>query len=143
MGITKIIKSDKSATGLAISVDGKVIELNKFWKDGNSILLPENPANRKWFKASQMKGRTEIVLEYKETRVFGPRAEGSAGKKSWVDYLNDEDKLLYDSLRQKGEKAKADDVKKPKTELEKRQLAYEKAKAAYEKLLANESKEDK
>lgn len=53
--------------------------------------LPENASNRKLINAAKI--TDGMVLEYRETRVLGPRAEGTGTKSlKWTDFLTDLEK---------------------------------------------------
>lgn len=112
----------------------EVKEVKVAW-DNKSLELPENPANRKWLFFSKIGNKEVIELEYRPTRVLGPRGETST-KKPLEEYLEGEDKEMYLKLVEKARKAREEANKpKPMTELEKKLRAYEKAKAQYEALL--------
>lgn len=95
-----------------------------------TLKLPENPSNRKYFNSKKVDAAGgEIELTYKESKHFGARTNGSsststAPKKALKEYLNDEDKAIFEALIAK---AVANRTK---------ELELAKAKAAYEKALA-------
>lgn len=92
-----------------INDDGSVhstTPLTKITNDGKSYVLPDNPANRKFWAISRLDCK-EVELTYKETKTFGPRdpnATPKAPTKGWLEYLTDEEKALYEQLKAKAEK---------------------------------------
>lgn len=80
--------------------------------------LPEgNSSNRTWIKATELEKITDSKeLPYREKSV---RAGSGVGKKTWIDFLDADDKALYEQLKAKGEKALAEAKTKPLTEEEK------------------------
>ena len=137
---TKIIKSQDATTGYAIVIedgngDLKTINLDKMDKNyPNLIVLPTNPANRKWIskdKLDTIKNFPDdgLKLEYKESKKLGPYTREN---KPLEDYLNEEDRATYDALMAKAKankeaaiaaaKAAANDpVKKLELQIEKMQ----------------------
>lgn len=120
---TFITTSNTSTTGyqLVIRDEGQedrilpIQEWDKLYPD--SLKLPENPSNRKYFNIKKLKDE-ETELTYKPTMTFGPRTETST-RKPLEDYLSPEDKELYLSLIEKAKKNKEEQQKKPMTEREK------------------------
>lgn len=80
--------------------------------------LPEgNSSNRTWIKATELEKITDSrELPYREKSV---RAGTGVGKKTWIDFLDADDKALYEQLKTKGEKALAEAKAKPLSEEEK------------------------
>ena len=137
-----IKKSEKSATGyemVVIDAEGneKVTLLNDRPKnEPHTLILPENPSNRKYFSDIKVdkSPNGEVELTYKATIQIGNRI--ASDKKPWLEYLTDEERKLYDELKQAAEARKAEAEKpKPKTELEKAQEALRKAQEKLEKLM--------
>lgn len=140
--MSKVIikKAPEAQTGYALVIiddEGKesVNNLDSLYKDGVSIKLPENPSNRKWIKTTAIKGDS-MVLEYKESRTFGPRTKISA-----EEVLTPEEFKEYQDIKatfEEWETTIKERIKerqnKPLTELEKAQRAYEKALAKLEAL---------
>ena len=108
-----------------ISEDELTVQNNGWCK------LPEgNSSNRTWIKATELEkidGTKE--LPYREKSV---RATSGVAGKTWIDFLSDEDKAIYEQLKAKGEQARLDAKKKPLTEEEKaeRNIAKLEAKLA-------------
>ena len=141
---TKIIKSQDATTGYAIVIedgngDLKTINLDKMDKNyPNLIVLPTNPANRKWISKDKLDAiknfpNEGLKLEYKESRKLGPCTRET---KPLEDYLNEEDRATYDALMAKAKankeaaiaaaKAAANDpVAKLKAQIEKLQAQYD------------------
>ena len=90
--------------------------------------LPEgNSSNRTWIKGSELEKITDSrELPYREKSV---RAGTRVGKKTWVDFLSDEDKALYEQLKAKGEKAREEAKSHKLTEEEKNELKIRKLEA--------------
>ena len=129
---TIIRKSTLSATGYELVVDGNVVLIDKTYPgEATTLVLPENPSNRKYFSSKKVDAAGgEVELEYKESRTLGPRSE-STPRKGLEDYLEGEDKELYLALVEKAKKAREEAHKKvPLTEEEKllRIIARETAK---------------
>ena len=143
-------KSEQFESGYEMSIvndDGTAsVQELKFWSAGKTnprykttLLLPKNPANRTYFEAKQLEkaGPEGVELEYRETRVLGPYKVG-VPKKPWEEYMTEEEKAQYDTIREACFARKAE-AEKPKelTEAEKLQLEIEKLTA---KLAALQSK---
>ena len=97
------------------------------------IVLPKNPANRKWISKAKLDGmqigEEGLVLEYKESKKLGPYTRET---KPLEDYLEEEDRKTYLALQEKAKankeaaiaaaKAAANDpVKKLELQIEKMQ----------------------
>lgn len=97
--------------------------------------LPEgNSSNRTWIKATELEKITDSKeLPYREKSV---RAGTGVGKKTWIDFLDADDKALYEQLKAKGEKALADAKAKPLTEEEKEAKKIAKLEAELARLQA-------
>lgn len=142
---TRIIKSQEATTGYAIVIedgngDMKTISLDKMDKNyPNLIVLPTNPANRKWISKDKLDAIKNfpddgLKLEYKESRKLGPYTQEN---KPLEDYLDEEDRKAYLALIEKAKankeaaiaaaKAAANDpIKKLEAEIE-RKMAQLKA----------------
>ena len=142
---TIIIKSDAATTGYAIVIedgngDLKTINLDKM--DPNYptlIVLPKNPANRKWISKGKLDAiknfpANGLELEYKESRKLGSYTHET---KPLEDYLDEDDRKTYLALIEKAKankeaaiaaaKAAANDpIKKLEAEIE-RKMAQLKA----------------
>ena len=98
---TVIRRDESQVTGyVLIDIDDEGVETKKpiEWSrlPGNvEFKLPENFANRHWYKVSGLKGRDEVVLEYKPTRTLGHRdTTGKSESKSVkVSKLSEDDML--------------------------------------------------
>lgn len=103
-------------------------------KNGWCKLPDGNSSNRTWIKGSELEKITDSrELPYREKSV---RAGTRIGKKTWVDFLSDEDKALYDSLKERGEKALAEAKAKPLSEEEKEAKKIARLEAQLSALLA-------
>lgn len=142
---TKIIKSQDATTGYAIVIedgngDLKTINLDKMDKSyPNLIVLPTNPANRKWISKDKLDAIKNfpvdgLKLEYKESRKLGSYTHET---KPLEDYLEEDDRKTYLALQEKAKankeaaiaaaKAAANDpIKKLEAEIE-RKMAQLKA----------------
>lgn len=134
------ILKGESATGYILRVvnDDGIIDDYKIERtypgEPTTLVLPENPSNRKYFSSKKVDNSDEgyIELTYKESRSLGPR-EGNSNRKSLVDYLTDEEKVIYEDLLTKAKMRRDEERKKPKmTEKEKIEKAIER----YKKKLA-------
>lgn len=137
---TTIIKNQEAATGYAIVIednsgDKRTIKLDKMDKNYPSlIVLPTNPANRKWISKAKLDAIVNfpangLELEYKESKKLGPYTRET---KPLEDYLDEEDRKTYLALQEKAKankeaaiaaaKAAANDpVKKLEMQIEKMQ----------------------
>ena len=136
---TKIIKDAAAGTGYAIVIESgngdlQTIRLDKMDPNYPSlIVLPKNPANRKWISKAKLDGMQisdeGLVLEYKESKKLGPYTRET---KPLEDYLEEEDRKTYLALQEKAKankeaaiaaaKAAANDpVKKLELQIEKMQ----------------------
>ena len=137
---TKIIKDAAAGTGYAIVIESgngdlQTIRLDKMDPNYPSlIVLPKNPANRKWISKNKLDTIANfpaegLVLEYKESKKLGPYTRET---KPLEDYLDEEDRKTYLALQEKAKankeaaiaaaKAAANDpVKKLELQIEKMQ----------------------
>lgn len=140
---TKIIKDAAAGTGYAIVIESgngdlQTIRLDKMDPNYPSlIVLPKNPANRKWISKNKLDTIANfpaegLVLEYKESKKLGPYTRET---KPLEDYLDEEDRKTYLALQEKAKankeaaiaaaKAAANDpVAKLKAQIEKLQAQY-------------------
>ena len=140
---TKIIKDAAAGTGYAIVIESgngdlQTIRLDKMDKNyPNLIVLPTNPANRKWISKDKLDAIKNfpddgLKLEYKESRKLGPYTQEN---KPLEDYLDEADRKAYLALIEKAKankeaaiaaaKAAANDpVAKIKAQIEKLQAQY-------------------
>ena len=137
---TIIIKSDAATTGYQLKLvsdngDFRTFNLDKMDPNyPNLIVLPKNPANRKWISKNKLDTIANfpaegLVLEYKESKKLGPYTRET---KPLEDYLEEEDRKTYLALQEKAKankeaaiaaaKAAANDpVKKLELQIEKMQ----------------------
>ena len=140
---TIIIKSEAATTGYQLKLvsdngDFSTFNLDKMDPNyPNLIVLPKNPANRKWISKNKLDTIANfpaegLVLEYKESKKLGPYTRET---KPLEDYLNEEDRKTYLALQEKAKankeaaiaaaKAAANDpVAKLKAQIEKLQAQY-------------------
>ena len=110
-------------------------------KDGLTLEVPENPTNRRWLKLATLEEKGEVVLEAREKRVLGSYNRSDSAKKPWTEYLTEEERKVYDELKQAAEARKAEAEKPtPKSEAEKLKERLAKLQEQYEALLAKEGK---
>lgn len=102
---TIIRTSTVSATGYELVFGDNVVSIDKTYPgEPTTLVLPENPSNRKYFSSKKVDAAGgELELEYKESKSFGPRSE-STPRKALEDWLEGEDRATYLALI---EKAKA------------------------------------
>ena len=102
-----------------------------------TLVLPENPANRKYFSTKKLEEIDEggLELTYKESKTYGPRLAGeSAPRKPLEDWLTPDERKQYDELMAIARERRAEAQKKPTlTPVEKAKRAYEKALEALKK----------
>ena len=140
---TIIIKSEAATTGYQLKLvsdngDFSTFNLDKMDPNyPNLIVLPKNPANRKWISKNKLDTIANfpaegLVLEYKESKKLGPYTRET---KPLEDYLNEEDRKTYLALQEKAKankeaaiaaaKAAANDpVARLKAQIEKLQAQY-------------------
>lgn len=82
--------------------NGNTTELVELVDNGKTLKLPENSSNRRY--CSVEKALKGITLDYKETKVFGPRentkTKESAPKKSDAPKINELVEMLTEEERQ-------------------------------------------
>ena len=129
----KIInKNDKF---YAEDLDANIIQQELTVQKNGWCKLPEgNTSNRTWIKATELEKITDTkVLPYREKSV---RAGSGVGKKTWIDFLDADDKALYEQLKAKGEKAREEAKSHKLTEEEKNELKIRKLEAQLEAMKA-------
>lgn len=94
---TLITRTTKGYSIVIVDDNGNetVTELSTYKGEPYTLVLPENPSNRKYFNSKKVDaaGGT-IELTYKETIKLGPKA----AQKPLEDYLNEEDRYRYEEL---------------------------------------------
>lgn len=143
-----ITYNDEAKTGYGLEFledNGKVVRIpidRTYPGEKTTLVLPENPANRKYFSAKKVDNAKDnrIELTYKETRVLGPSPEGhTVNRKPIEDYMTDEERTTYLEILEKARQRREEANKKPKmTELEKAERALEAAKRKLEALKAKQ-----
>ena len=143
-----ITYNDEAKTGYGLEFledNGKVVRIpidRTYPGEKTTLVLPENPVNRKYFSANKVDNSKDnrIELTYKETKVLGPRPEGhTVNRKPIEDYMTDEERTTYLEILEKARQRKEEANKKPKmTELEKAERALEAAKRKLEALKAKQ-----
>lgn len=127
-----------------VDMDGTEGPVCKLVDDGDrTIALTKNASNRKWYnrkKADEAIAANGMCpLYYKASKTFGPRGT-SVGTRNplakLVPYMTDEDKAAYEAIMQRAIAAMEEDLRKPKTELEKAEEALAKAQAKLDALIA-------
>lgn len=87
----------------------------------DTLVLPANPSNRKYFNAKKVDNAGgEVELTYKESKSYGHRTE-SAPRKGLEEWLDDDDRALYLELVEKAKanrEAAQKTAKKAKTKAE-------------------------
>lgn len=81
------------------------VELTEITKDGISLILPENSANRQFCSIKRADKGT--ILEYKETKTFGSNTTEIKKAKSKIDlseYYTDDEKAQIEKLQAKIDK---------------------------------------
>lgn len=146
---TYIVQTDSSKTGYALVViddngNETVKPINSHYPGEKTLILPENPSNRKYFSPDKVdKAGGKIELTYKESKTFGPRTGEAAPRQSIEDFMTDDEKAVYNEILEKA-RQRREEARKPKklTDVEKAQRALEKAKAAYEAILKAQAAAD-
>ena len=125
--------------------DGKVLftengittELTTITKDGESYVLPENSLGRKYFSVKKLeKAETHELTAINRN----PGAERTFSRKSLLEYMTPEDKILYDAIMDRCKKAREEATKKvPMTEAEKLRNRIAKLEAQLKEALKDEA----
>ena len=109
---TYITTNPSTPTGYEVQVvheDGHIdaTPIVELVDDGRTLKLPANPSNRKYYNLKKvMSSEGPVELTYKETRTLGNTSTPTTTKaptKGWVEYLTDEEKVIYDELKAKAE----------------------------------------
>lgn len=147
---TFIIYDEQSKTKYSLKfVDDQgnetVKTIDRFYPgEPTTLVLPENPANRKYFSTKKLEeiGDDGLELTYKESKTYGPRLPGeSSPRKPLEDWLTEDERKVYDELMAKARERRAEAQKKPTlTPVEKAKRAYEKALEALKKAEAEAAK---
>lgn len=127
--------TNKNGVFYANDKDANISEVELTVQSNGWCKLPEgNSSNRTWIKATELEkidGTKE--LPYREKSV---RATSGVAGKTWVDFLSDEDKAVYEQLKAKGEKAREEAKSHKLTEEEKNELKIKKLEAQLEAMKA-------
>lgn len=127
--------TNKNGVFYANDKDANISEVELTVQSNGWCKLPEgNSSNRTWIKATELEkidGTKE--LPYREKSV---RATSGVAGKTWVDFLSDEDKAIYEQLKAKGEKAREEAKSHKLTEEEKNELKIKKLEAQLEAMKA-------
>ena len=127
--------TNKNGVFYANDNDANISEVELKVQNNGWCKLPEgNSSNRTWIKATELeKIEDTIELPYREKSV---RATSGVAGKTWIDFLSDEDKALYEQLKAKGEKAREEAKSHKLTEEEKNELKIKKLEAQLEAMKA-------
>ena len=127
--------TNKNGVFYANDKDANISEVELKVQNNGWCKLPEgNSSNRTWIKATELEkiiGTKELPYREKSVRT----SSGVAGK-TWVDFLSDEDKAIYEQLKAKGEKAREEAKSHKLTEEEKNELKIKKLEAQLEAMKA-------
>lgn len=103
-----------------------------------TLVLPENPSNRKYFSTKKLQELPPEGLEltYKETRSLGKRLPGSGSTQKLTDFATPEELKVYENLlakwkerREMAKKASEDPIKKAEDKIAKLQAEVERLRA--------------
>lgn len=127
-----IRKNAQTSTGYElVNGDGTVLAIDKTYpNEPNTLVLPSNTANRKYCNSKKVDEAGELKLEYKESKKLGS-TKTKATATDWYDYLSEEEKDQYSTLKENA-------LRRMNDPLEIAKRAYEKAQAEYEALLAEQ-----
>ncbi len=100
-------------------------ELTEITKDGISLILPENSANRNF--CSIKRAEKGITLEYKETKTLGPRDPDApkttkSPKVNLDEYYTDEERAKIEKLNAQIAKINEAAMERAKAEIKKNEL---------------------
>lgn len=114
-----MVKIYKENDNIYMEDGDDIVELNDYImvdkKTGRDVIkLPENSANRQWLMVDKI-GENGIELEYKATRMVGPRGSG----KKLEDYLTDEERATIEAIKEACRQRKEADKPAPKSEIDK------------------------
>lgn len=127
--------TNKNGVFYANDKDANISEVELTVQSNGWCKLPEgNSSNRTWIKATELEKITGTKeLPYREKSV---RATSGVAGKTWVDFLSDEDKAIYEQLKARGEKAREEAKSHKLTEEEKNELKIKKLEAQLEAMKA-------
>ena len=127
--------TNKNGVFYANDKDANISEVELKVQNNGWCKLPEgNSSNRTWIKATELEKITDTKeLPYREKSV---RATSGVAGKTWIDFLSDEDKALYEQLKAKGEKARDEAKSHMLTEEEKNELKIKKLEAQVDAMKA-------
>ena len=127
--------TNKNGVFYANDKDANISEVELKVQSNGWCRLPEgNSSNRTWIKATELDKITGTKeLPYREKSV---RATSGVAGKTWIDFLSDEDKAIYEQLKAKGEKAREEAKSHKLTEEEKNELKIKKLEAQLEAMKA-------
>ena len=127
--------TNKNGVFYANDKDANISEVELKVQSNGWCKLPEgNSSNRTWIKATELEKITGTKeLPYREKSV---RATSGVAGKTWIDFLSDEDKAIYEQLKAKGEKAREEAKSHKLTEEEKNELKIKKLEAQLEAMKA-------
>jgi len=126
---------NKNGKFYAEDLDANIIQHELTVQSNGWCKLPEgNTSNRTWIKGSELEKIEDTKeLPYREKSV---RANSGIGKKTWIDFLEDDDRAIYEQLKAKGEKAREEAKSHKLTEEEKNELKIRKLEAQLEAMKA-------
>lgn len=136
-----MVKIYKENDNIYMEDGDNIVELNDYImvdkKTGRDVIkLPENSANRQWLMVDKI-GENGIELEYKATRMVGPRGSG----KKLEDYLTDEERATIEAIKEACRQRKEADKPAPKSEIDKLRDQIAKYQAKIAKLQEEEAAE--
>ena len=136
-----MVKIYKENDNIYMEDGDDIVELNDYImvdkKTGRDVIkLPENSANRQWLMVDKI-GENGIELEYKATRMVGPRGSG----KKLEDYLTDEERATIEAIKEACRQRKEADKPAPKSEIDKLRDQIAKYQAKIAKLQEEEAAE--
>lgn len=136
-----MVKIYKENDNIYMEDGNDIVELNDYImvdkKTGRDVIkLPENSANRQWLMVDKI-GENGIELEYKATRMVGPRGSG----KKLEDYLTDEERATIEAIKEACRQRKEADKPAPKSEIDKLRDQIAKYQAKIAKLQEEEAAE--
>lgn len=105
-----LITNEGTETEVHITKDGKALDLRKC----------THPENRQWIMLSKFKDTNVVELTPHVDKTFAPKSEKSdtpvIKKDDLSEYLNDEDRILYEALIKKAIKNKTLAIAKKRVE---------------------------
>lgn len=139
---TLITTSSKAKTGYELRItddQGKtIVKLidSTYPGEPTTLVLPENPANRKYFSTKKLEtiGEEGLELTYKEPRVLGPRLPGSGSTQKLTDFATEEELKVYNNLLTKWKERREEAKKMANDPMAKALRELERAKAKVEAL---------